>query len=107
MKGRRGQGRYQTLDGMESLTHPSAAHGRSSSQFEDTTPAAWHSAGGHPIYQPPATSPPAYEAGYLMAESRAGRSTFSDDRVWDGTRYERSRSPGKLTEDAAARRDMV
>ncbi|KXT06497.1 hypothetical protein AC578_6076 [Pseudocercospora eumusae] len=90
MKGLRGQGRYQTLDGMESLMHPGAAHGRSRPQFEDTTSAAWHSAGGHPIHQAPATSPPAYED----AESRAGRSTFPDERVWDGPRYERSRSPG-------------
>ncbi|EME89792.1 seven transmembrane receptor protein, partial [Pseudocercospora fijiensis CIRAD86] len=104
------KGRYQTLDGMESLAHPGASHGRSgsSSQFEDTTPAVWHySVGGHPIRQAPATSPPAYQDGDLMAESRPGQRTFANGGVWDGRCYERSRSPERLTEDAAARRDMV
>ncbi|CAK4031505.1 Hypothetical predicted protein [Lecanosticta acicola] len=93
---RRAQGRYQTIDGMESLSRPDAAHG---TQFEN------------PLYpmvgQPPPDSPPRYDdptQAHLMPDSRKARSPSPSGRVWDGQRYDRTPSPSGRYVDT---RDMV
>ena len=93
---RRAQGRYQTLDGMESLSRPDAAHG---TRPEDPS---------YPMmYQPPSGSPPKYDAptkNHLVPETRTTRSSSPSGRTWDGRRYDRTPSPsGRFVEST----DMV
>lgn len=104
---RRDQGRYQTLDGMNSLSRPDAAYDGASSQYYDTT-----YSNGQTMYQPPAGSPPSgsppsyadQSNSYLMANARSERSPSPNGRVWDGQRYDRTPSPsGRFVEG----RDMV
>lgn len=99
---RRDQGRYQTLDGMNSLSRPGAAYDGTSSQYTDTSYSH-----GQVLYQPPAGSPPSYadqSNRYLMANARRERSSSPSGRVWDGQRYDRTPSPsGRFVEG----RDMV
>lgn len=100
---RREQGRYQTVDGMQSLPRPGAAYETSSTQVFDTS-----YSNGQPLYQPPSGSPPSYtdqSNGYLMADAQRARSPSPDGRFWDGQRYARTPSPaaGRFVEG----RDMV
>lgn len=95
MQGRRAQGRYQTIDGMESLSRPDAAHG---TQFQDPS---------YPMYQPPSGSPPGYDdptKSHLMPETQRARSSSPGGRTWDGQRYDRTPSPSGRFVDS---RDMV
>lgn len=99
---RREQGRYQTLDGMESLSRPNAAYGGSTQQHYETS-----YSNGQPLYQPPSGSPPSYtdqSSSYLMANSRRERSPSPNGRTWDGQRYSRTPSPGGRFAEG---RDMV
>ncbi|KAK5131549.1 hypothetical protein LTR08_000876 [Meristemomyces frigidus] len=55
-RGQKGQGRYQTIDGMDSLPRPDESHGRADSQNGEL--AAY---GNQQLYQPPSLSPPRYD----------------------------------------------
>lgn len=70
---RTGKGRYQTLDGMESLSRPAVSHERNASDQSYYGGAAVMNPG---MYQPPAGSPPEYDPtkSYLMADARSARS---------------------------------
>lgn len=99
---RRDQGRYQTLDGMNSLSRPDAAYDGASSQYYDAS-----NSHGQTLYQPPSGSPPSYadqSNSYLMSNSRRERSPSQNGRAWDGQGYGRFPSPsGRFVEQ----RDMV
>ncbi|KAK4541397.1 hypothetical protein LTR36_007998 [Oleoguttula mirabilis] len=91
-----GQGRYRTLDGMESLSQPTHTHGRADSQPEQELQTYGGGYGqGHDLYQPPSGSPPDHDdpsKTYLMADVQPARST-SPVPAWNGQRYDRSPSP--------------
>lgn len=94
-RGRRNQGRYRTVDGMESLPRPNAAYDVAAPPMGDTA----YYPGHQPLYQPPTGSPPSYGDqlhGHLTANQRYERSVSPSGRAWD--RYDHSRSPaGKST----------
>ncbi|KAK5122278.1 hypothetical protein LTR85_004189 [Meristemomyces frigidus] len=119
--GRGGQGRYRTIDGMESLSLPTQTHGRQDSQPEGLEHYNGGSAYGQQqpsqaselYYQPPSASPPGYreeeeddEGGksHLMADVQPARST-SPMPAWNGQRYDRSPSPAGR--EGLRGRDMV
>lgn len=94
-RSRRGQGRYRTIDGMESLPRPGAAHDPSGSHFDTSYPMLSTSNGQ--VYQPPPGSPPSYNdepAGPRPSYSPPEPNQMLGGRMWDGQRYERSPSPG-------------
>lgn len=70
---RTAKGRYQTLDGMESLSRPAVSHERHAS---DQSYYGGASVMNPAMYQPPEGSPPEYDPSksYLMADARPARS---------------------------------
>lgn len=94
----RGQCRYQTVDGTESLSLPGAAYGRTGPQFESTSYPMQSGTGQH-LYQPPSGSPPSYDHHSTHLTAGPGR-----DDGWNGQKYNRSPSPGGRFAEG---RDMV